>query len=216
MKTILFRIFAFLIVFSLLTKSVNAQPGCCSWHGGVSGCDTDVGRKVCRDGTYSPTCICDLTLPTVPTQTIINIKATWSFLPNDNKTFNLSVMLDDPFPSQYSAVLNNCKGCDPGPSTDFFTNNFYFYNLKTGNYFLNVKKEVNGYWSQTSYYEIKVPTWYPPATPTVAPIVKYKESPPLQASDSKPEDNSVRNTVFAAVVLIFGAWINNKYFDRRV
>jgi hypothetical protein len=32
------------------------QRGCCSWHGGVCGCDG--GRKVCCDGTYSPSCTC--------------------------------------------------------------------------------------------------------------------------------------------------------------
>lgn len=32
------------------------QRGCCSWHGGVSGCSN--GRIVCNDGTYSPSCTC--------------------------------------------------------------------------------------------------------------------------------------------------------------
>jgi len=38
----------------------NAQRGCCSYHGGVSGCDTSVGRQVCNDGTYSPSCGCQI------------------------------------------------------------------------------------------------------------------------------------------------------------
>lgn len=33
-----------------------AQQGCCSWHGGVCGCQS--GRKVCCDGSYSPSCTC--------------------------------------------------------------------------------------------------------------------------------------------------------------
>lgn len=32
------------------------QRGCCSWHGGVSGCSN--GRIVCNDGSYSPSCTC--------------------------------------------------------------------------------------------------------------------------------------------------------------
>lgn len=32
------------------------QRGCCSWHGGVSGCSG--GRVTCNDGTYSPSCTC--------------------------------------------------------------------------------------------------------------------------------------------------------------
>lgn len=34
-----------------------AKRGCCSWHGGVCGCQN--GRAVCCDGTLSPTCGCD-------------------------------------------------------------------------------------------------------------------------------------------------------------
>lgn len=32
------------------------RRGCCSWHGGVCGCEN--GRVVCCDGTYSPSCRC--------------------------------------------------------------------------------------------------------------------------------------------------------------
>lgn len=40
----------------------NYQPteqrqGCCSWHGGVCGCQN--GRALCCDGTLSPSCGCD-------------------------------------------------------------------------------------------------------------------------------------------------------------
>ncbi|MFZ5770523.1 MAG: hypothetical protein ACOY4W_03765 [Thermodesulfobacteriota bacterium] len=33
------------------------RRGCCSWHGGVCGCED--GRALCCDGTLSPTCGCD-------------------------------------------------------------------------------------------------------------------------------------------------------------
>ena len=33
------------------------KRGCCSWHGGVCGCEN--GRVLCCDGTLSPTCTCD-------------------------------------------------------------------------------------------------------------------------------------------------------------
>ena len=39
-------------------KTVYAQQGCCSWHGGISYCDYSTGRYVCIDGSYSPTCTC--------------------------------------------------------------------------------------------------------------------------------------------------------------
>ena len=34
------------------------QRGCCSWHGGVCGCNEE-GRVICCDGTLSPTCRCN-------------------------------------------------------------------------------------------------------------------------------------------------------------
>ncbi len=34
----------------------NIRQGCCSHHGGVSYCDHSLGRAVCNDGTYSPSC----------------------------------------------------------------------------------------------------------------------------------------------------------------
>lgn len=38
------------------TKEQLAQSGCCSWHGGVCGCNG--GRATCCDGTLSPSCGC--------------------------------------------------------------------------------------------------------------------------------------------------------------
>ncbi len=35
-----------------------ARRGCCSWHGGVCGCDESSGMIKCCDGTLSPTCTC--------------------------------------------------------------------------------------------------------------------------------------------------------------
>jgi hypothetical protein len=34
----------------------DARSGCCSWHGGVCGCDHSTGRVICCDGTLSPSC----------------------------------------------------------------------------------------------------------------------------------------------------------------
>ena len=54
----------FLAVFLLFSSASQATSGCCSWHGGVSHCDTSVGRQVCNDGTYSPSCGCTYIPPT--------------------------------------------------------------------------------------------------------------------------------------------------------
>lgn len=36
---------------------IEAARGCCSHHGGVSGCSSS-GSQICKDGTISPTCTC--------------------------------------------------------------------------------------------------------------------------------------------------------------
>lgn len=47
-----------LVIFLLFPTFTQASQGCCSYHGGQSYCDTNTGRWVCNDGTYSPTCTC--------------------------------------------------------------------------------------------------------------------------------------------------------------
>ena len=44
-----------------MTLKVSATRGCCSHHGGVSGCSSS-GRLVCNDGTLSPSCTCTPTV----------------------------------------------------------------------------------------------------------------------------------------------------------
>ncbi len=55
------KLFILLITFLLCFTSTQAfaNRGCCSWHGGVNGCDREVGRLVCNDGMYSPSCGCE-------------------------------------------------------------------------------------------------------------------------------------------------------------
>ncbi|MCX6766889.1 MAG: hypothetical protein NT170_03900 [Candidatus Moranbacteria bacterium] len=51
-------VFLFALLLIGISNSANARSGCCSWHEGVSRCDTSTGRQVCNDGTYSPSCTC--------------------------------------------------------------------------------------------------------------------------------------------------------------
>lgn len=60
----------FILAFFFMPNGIGAKQGCCSWHGGVAGCDTSVGRQVCNDGTYSPSCTCAY-IPNTPTPTRI-------------------------------------------------------------------------------------------------------------------------------------------------
>lgn len=107
--------FLFLCLFTY-TKNVFAQSGCCSWHGGVRGCDTSIGVKVCNDGTYSPSCTCAFYpqgryIPKPPDFPIMN--ATWEWTPNSYGTFTITITLDDPDPTQYSVILSKYAGGDP-------------------------------------------------------------------------------------------------------
>lgn len=56
MKRVL-KVILLIAIVIFLFDFVNAQKGCCSWHGGVSGCSSN-GRIICNDGTYSPSCTC--------------------------------------------------------------------------------------------------------------------------------------------------------------
>lgn len=46
----------FMCVFLVLPTNISAVPGCCSWHGGESGCSG--GKTLCSDG-YVSNCPCD-------------------------------------------------------------------------------------------------------------------------------------------------------------
>lgn len=85
MRTLIKAVVTGFLAITLLIQGANpvlARRGCCSWHGGVSHCDTSVGRYVCNDGTYSPSCGCAYippkpkatTKPIIPTATPIPIR----------------------------------------------------------------------------------------------------------------------------------------------
>ena len=74
MKKTVFGLVLGLLLF-VFPGFVLAGRGCCSWHGGQSYCDTNMGRWVCNDGTYSPSCGCTyispkVVVPTTPKRTI--------------------------------------------------------------------------------------------------------------------------------------------------
>lgn len=102
--------------------------------------------------------------PTFPYMT-----ATWNLTPQEKGIFDLDVTLNDSNPTQYSAVISQYAGGDPGPLTDFTGNVFHFSNISPGKNYLNVKKAINGVWSTIQYWAIDVPQWYPPPTPTPFP-----------------------------------------------
>ena len=70
MKTLLALSLSFVFAFAVGRFGVETSPpsampesadlpnsGCCSWHGGVCGCNG--GRALCCDNTLSPSCRCN-------------------------------------------------------------------------------------------------------------------------------------------------------------
>jgi hypothetical protein len=51
-------IVALFILFLPLSEAF-AKAGCCSRHGGVAGCNSSTNYLRCKDGTTSPSCLCD-------------------------------------------------------------------------------------------------------------------------------------------------------------
>ena len=47
-----------LVLANVAILNVKAGRGCCSWHGGESSSCTTDGRRICNDGTISPSCTC--------------------------------------------------------------------------------------------------------------------------------------------------------------
>jgi hypothetical protein len=203
-----------IFVFFLIPKIVLATRGCCSYHGGVCGCDTSVGRQVCCDGTYSPSCTCayipeqDYTPPPPPQPKFPSeTQAKWNFFSNENKTWNIGMEVLDNNPTKYSAVISKCAGCDPGPLVDFYSNKFYFKNTTPGKWYVNVKKEINGYWSNIVYWTIDVPEWQPP-TPTATLInnnidSSYDLGNTNYSYDYKPLVNGVLGLSLGGLVAYF-------------
>lgn len=52
-----FLVILFILFYTFFPINIKAVKGCCSSHGGTSGCTAN-GRQICGDGTLSPSCTC--------------------------------------------------------------------------------------------------------------------------------------------------------------
>ncbi len=168
-SSLLHRLISAVFLFTLFlvfTDCVYATSGCCSWHGGVSYCDSSVGRYVCSDGSYSPSCGCYYS-PAVyipPTPRAPAIQASFTYNPNpDGKTFNVVMSWNNVTNTGFSVALHKLAGGNPGPLVDTYTNSWVFYNVLPGKYYADMKVGINYVWSNIVYWEVNVPKWYSPA-----------------------------------------------------
>lgn len=163
----------------------SAQRGCCSWHKGVCGCDSS-GRKICCDGTLSPSCTCyvpdydddiddtdfDYDYDIIPSPAPVrvvpdfpdeNISLRISTIENPDKTYHILADWDDVGGVQerdYSIGIKASAG-DPGPLPDTTKSEYTFENVKPGKYTISLKTKVGGVWSEYVYWEnIEIPGDY--------------------------------------------------------
>lgn len=187
-------LFFFLIFFLFPTKEIMAHSGRTDSSGGhycnVGSC---AGTYHYHNGGYTPTTSTYIQTPIFPA----NIDATWIWSSNLNKTYDLEMKLNDDNPTQYSAVISKCIGCNPGPLVDFYTNKFNFSDVKPGTWYVNVKKKISGNWSTIVYYKIDIPAWVSP-TPTPTPSIVSKNE-----SISPPPSNSNDSDFISTIVLLF-------------
>jgi len=90
---------AIVSVFLYFAPKVNAQRGCCSWHGGVAGCSN--GRQLCSDGTLSSSCTC-YSEPVDPWVCKIGDKKFYSHLSAQTYWYN---NIDESVKSVYKSLL---------------------------------------------------------------------------------------------------------------
>lgn len=200
LPSLLCGLFATIFVFLFLTIPASATRGCCSWHGGVSHCDSSVGRYVCSDGTYSPSCGCAIDVqndppPLIPTNTpyptptpfTISISAKSSYkLDKKTNTYTVTLDWDDVLASEgYSVGISKVAGYDPGPLVDTKTSKWVFTNVKTWTWYANVKVKENGSWSNVLYWKIVLPKV------TVTPTGVVKGAKTTVKPTTKPTTNII-------------------------
>lgn len=179
---ILFILLLGIAAFVFSPGLILAQQGCCSYHGGISYCDSSVGRYVCNDNTYSPTCGCYREpLVIQPSDFPQNVQAVLSYTPNTTRGYTVIAELTDKNPTRYSAVLSKVVGADPGSLVDFNGGVFTYFNITPGDYYLNVKQDINGVWSKVVYWKVSVPEWVDPI-PTNTPMPTTIPIPDIDTS----------------------------------
>lgn len=94
------HLFSFILssVLCFSFSSIYAAAGCCSHHGGVKGCDTATNHQLCKDGTDSPTCLCN------------GAKTTSSKKKSSATTTTATTALPTTTPAKTTTKVSN-KGC---------------------------------------------------------------------------------------------------------
>jgi hypothetical protein len=123
-----------------------------------------------------------------------NTNAIFRYFINPAGGYDFMIDWDRPDNKQYSVAMTKSAGGDPGPISDSYTSEYTFRNVKAGRWYVNLKEEINGYWSEVSYWAIDVPENiaaeaipYPSPTPRAKPLPVVKTD--TQTANSDTEDD---------------------------
>lgn len=209
------------LAFSLSIPSfVSAQhvrqENYCDAFGSVCGCDEVTGKQVCCEGVLNDTYSCqELTRLTYPSfaYAFPSTKLYATAVPNDRGTFSVYVNWSDNQPTEYSINLTPFPGQDPGPFADTSTPEFAFFDVSTGVWYINVKKNINGQWSQITSWKVVVPEWSQAAelksdqAVIVDQDIHYKEpgrilAPAAQTERTDSIIENIPNTLLYVVIFV--------------
>ncbi len=165
----------------------TASDGC---HYCRTNCDkwgVPWNQRHCHGGYTAPKP--KIIVPTIPSET----KGGPTYFINKSGVVEMLFDWDRPDGKQYSIAMSKTAGGDPGPNTDTTKSEYTFTNIKPGKWYVNIKEEFNGYWSEVAYWTIDIPSNvkdiarpYPTPTPIPTNTNNYQES-----SDSNESSNGL-------------------------
>lgn len=155
--------FSFLLFFP--QDKVSAQTTVCLPIGGIIFCKTLPPRY------YYP--------PISPFPSDVSALP-WESSPNLDGTYDIYFHFNNPYGRGVSLTINPVQFADPGPYADTKGSSWTFKSVPANStQYVNMKTDVNGYWSQIVSWTIQVPPWIAPT-----PIPTPTDSPtPVQTSN---------------------------------
>ncbi len=136
--------------------------------------------------------------------------ATTNFTANDDGTYDVLFKWTDDRARRYSLAISKYQWADPGSNPDTTIPTWTFHHVPPGIWYVNMKFEVNGVWSQVTAWKVEVPRW---VAPTPTPII----TPPLiTESFIATQDSGGKFVLFLSLIigLLFIVFFVQKYKEK--